>query len=104
MLWLTFGEYENDDAHTFCKEFHLNTQAAYYLRVFTEDGAFTMVRAWAHKMQWLYNKYIAEYPAHTFDLVGYVEPPYFQDYMDVAGDDRRITARIRQLRAILPRF
>lgn len=93
------------DAKQFCAEFKLNRVASFPIWVLGEENAYILANAWCHKMQWLYDKIVAEGHEHVdfsaAALASYTEQQEFAE-LSQAGC-ARTAVRIEQIRAIAPR-
>ena len=103
------GQASHERAREFCRLCSLASSASFAIAVYDTDGTVAgsevLSRAWCHKMQWWYDKYVAQGP--TFDIsplvvASYPEPDSVNALL-VATDNERVRARVRQLRALVPR-
>ena len=93
------------DAQKFCADWQLPREATFHISVYSEEGCFILATAWCHKLQWFYDKALADgFEMVTFgqgDLEAYPEPADVAELHDRGG--ARVRARISSLRALRPR-
>ena len=93
------------DAKQFCAEFNVNRIASFAISTLGEESGLILAIAWCHKMQWLYEKLVAEGREHVdfspAALASYREPKELTELSRTAC--ARTTARIEQIRGIAPR-
>ena len=100
------GHASNADSAAWCSVVGLQVAARFDLTAYDgERGACIMVRAWMHRMQWMYQQYLEGDAASGWDgdiLVGYDEPEEFTTF--AAGLRGRTAARAEWIRKLRPRL
>ena len=95
------GSAAHADARGFCALFGLGESATFSLARYGREAAFVLVKAWCHKVQWWYKRYLRE--GEGIDLSaaaasGYEEPPDVAEVFATAS--QRVRDRIESMRAL----
>lgn len=93
-------------ARSWIKTYALQSMSSYAFRKFGETVASTLAQGWAHKMQWLMDKYKRsgdpQFRYSGDDLQGYEELPAFRDLRSAASPGSAVGVRAQQILEIAP--
>ncbi|CAE8647215.1 unnamed protein product [Polarella glacialis] len=98
------GSARNAESTQFCSRCRMPKTAGFSVSLYTDSGAYCLVYAWCHKMQFLYDNYCQHgFPAADFEtaLAGYIEPANFTDWAREASFAAQ--TRVTQIRLLRPR-
>ncbi|CAE8605383.1 unnamed protein product [Polarella glacialis] len=98
------GSARNAESTQFCSRCRMPKTAGFSVSLYTDSGAYCLVYAWCHKMQFLYDNYCQHgFPAADFEtaLAGYIEPANFTDWAREASFAAQ--TRVTQIRLLRPK-